>query len=57
MNFIVCGRNCRHQRDGYCCLEGKAVITNAVTSPCCYYEEKEKNQTGGSKADHGKDGK
>lgn len=41
MNFIVCSRSCRHQKDGYCCLEGKAVITNAVTSPCCYYEEKE----------------
>lgn len=49
MNFIVCSRSCRHQRDGYCCLEGKAVITNAVTSPCCYYEEKEE------KSEQGKD--
>lgn len=40
MNMIVCSRNCRHQCDGYCCLEGRAVITNAVESPCCYYEER-----------------
>ncbi len=39
MNMILCSRNCRHQQEGYCCLEGRAVITNAVVSPCCYYEE------------------
>jgi len=38
MNMIVCGSDCRYQKDGYCCLEGRAVITNAVSSPCCYYE-------------------
>lgn len=37
--MIVCGRDCRYQNDGYCCLEGRAVITNAVSSPCCYYEK------------------
>lgn len=45
MNMIVCGSDCRYQKDGYCCLEGRAVITNAVSSPCCYYEQKE-NRTG-----------
>ena len=39
MNMIVCNRSCRYQRDGYCCLEGQAAITNAAVSPCCYYEE------------------
>ncbi|MBQ3841274.1 MAG: hypothetical protein II820_01140 [Ruminiclostridium sp.] len=39
MNMIVCGSDCRYQKDGYCCLEGRAVITNAVSSPCCYYEK------------------
>ncbi len=39
MNMIVCGNDCRYQKDGYCCLEGRAVITNAVSSPCCYYEK------------------
>ncbi|MGN0620086.1 MAG: hypothetical protein ACI4J7_13785 [Ruminiclostridium sp.] len=43
MNMILCSRNCRHQQEGYCCLEGRAVITNAVVSPCCYYEEKKDN--------------
>jgi len=40
MNMIVCGSDCRYQKDGYCCLEGRAVITNAVSSPCCYYDKK-----------------
>lgn len=39
MNMIVCGNDCRYQKDGYCCLEGRAVITNAVSTPCCYYEK------------------
>ena len=39
MNMIVCGSDCRYQKDGYCSLEGRAVITNAVSSPCCYYEK------------------
>ena len=43
MNMILCSRNCQHQQEGYCCLEGRAVITNAVVSPCCYYEEKNIN--------------
>lgn len=40
MNMIVCGSDCRYQKDGYCCLEGRAVITNAVSSPCCYYDKR-----------------
>ena len=39
MNMIVCANDCRYQKDGYCTLEGRAVITNAVSSPCCYYEK------------------
>ena len=42
MNFILCNEKCKHQKDGYCSLEGSAKITNAVTSSksgCCYYEE------------------
>ena len=45
MNMIVCGSDCRYQKDGYCCLEGRAVITNAVSSPCCYYEKKPEANT------------
>ena len=43
MNMILCGSDCRYQKDGYCCLEGRAVITNAVSSPCCYYQKTEKS--------------
>jgi hypothetical protein len=39
MNLIICNEGCRHQKDGYCCLEGSSQITNALASPCCYYEE------------------
>jgi len=39
MNMILCNEKCRHQNDGYCCLTGSAQITNALASPCCYYEE------------------
>lgn len=41
MNFILCNEKCKHQKEGYCSLEGSAKITNAVTSSksgCCYYE-------------------
>lgn len=38
MNLIVCSKDCKYQCDGYCCLEGAAVITNASASPCCYFE-------------------
>ena len=48
MNMIVCNRPCRYQRDGYCCLEGQAAITNAAGSPCCYYEETEKENSNDS---------
>ncbi len=53
MNMIVCGSDCRYQRDGYCCLEGRAVITNAVSSPCCYYEKISPDENGVS--DDGRD--
>ena len=38
MNMIICNEKCRHQKDGYCALTGMAQITNALASPCCYYE-------------------
>ncbi len=55
MNMIVCANDCRYQKDGYCCLEGRAVITNAVSSPCCYYEKLRKPDTGS--ATGGEDGR
>lgn len=51
MNMILCGSDCRYQKDGYCCLEGRAVITNAVSSPCCYYQKNEKAQPVGNTED------
>jgi hypothetical protein len=38
MNFILCNEKCRHQKDGYCSLEGAAQVTNALASPCRYCE-------------------
>ena len=39
MNLILCSRNCAYQKDGYCCLDGEAVITEAIASTCCYFVE------------------
>jgi len=38
MNMIICNEKCRHQKEGYCVLTGMAQITNALASPCCYFE-------------------
>ncbi len=38
MNFIICGEPCKHQREGYCALEGTAVITNTTLSSCRYFQ-------------------
>ena len=46
MNMIVCGENCKHQKDGYCCLTGESRITGAIKSPCWYYDGTA-NDTGG----------
>ena len=45
MNMIICNEKCLHQRDGYCALTGKAQITNALASPCCYYENDAKGKS------------
>jgi len=45
MNLIICNETCRHQQDGYCCLEGSSQITNALASPCCYYEDTKNEKT------------
>ncbi len=41
MNLILCNEKCRYQKEGYCGLEGSAKITNALTSPCCYFDPPE----------------
>ncbi|MCL2036048.1 MAG: hypothetical protein FWG83_01505 [Oscillospiraceae bacterium] len=45
MNMIICNEKCRHQKDGYCGLNGVAQITNALASPCCYYEGNSKGKS------------
>lgn len=55
MNLIICNEKCRHMKDGYCCLEGSARITNALASPCCYYDYYEKKEAGKSKKTIGED--
>lgn len=43
MNLILCSEPCCHQKDGYCRLEGNAKITNALASPCCYFQSTDEN--------------
>lgn len=41
MNMITCGLDCAYQKDGFCCLDGCARITETDGSLCCYYEKKD----------------
>ncbi|HBH95958.1 MAG TPA: hydroxymyristoyl-ACP dehydratase [Ruminococcaceae bacterium] len=56
MNLIPCSENCRHQKDGYCCLEEYGAITDAAASPCAYFAEKEKVSENASTANNKKQG-
>ena len=40
MNLILCSENCKHQKDGYCCLEEYGAITDVISSHCAYFDEK-----------------
>lgn len=37
MNLICCSKNCRHQKDGYCCLSGMTALTASKEDGCLYY--------------------
>ena len=37
MNLIVCNKKCKHQADGYCCLNKITSITDNTESGCCYF--------------------
>lgn len=39
MNLIVCGENCRHQREGYCALDNITRLTKDTRAKCGYYED------------------
>lgn len=41
MNFILCSENCKHQKDGYCCLEEYGQITDVTSSTCAYFDERD----------------
>lgn len=41
MNMISCGERCRHQKNGYCMLDGRAKITDSAESGCCYFQQAE----------------
>lgn len=38
MNMIMCGEQCRHQKDGYCALNDLTHADSAVSSKCKYFE-------------------
>lgn len=43
LNLILCSENCKHQKDGYCCLEEYGAITDVISSPCAYFDEKKES--------------
>lgn len=52
MNLILCSENCKHQKDGYCCLDEYGRVTDVLSSPCVYFDSREDaEKTGG---DNGK---
>lgn len=47
MNMIPCGESCKHQKDGYCCLESGGKLTGA--SGCRFFDAKKPAPKGGKK--------
>lgn len=37
MNLIPCDADCKHQNEGYCCLDKASQVTN-TQGGCAYYE-------------------
>lgn len=50
MNLISCALNCKYQKDGYCCLREYGKITDVISSPCVYFDEREENILRGGEA-------
>ena len=46
MILIPCDADCKHQSEGYCCLDQASRVTNA-DGGCAYYEEKRENSCAG----------
>lgn len=44
MNLILCSENCKHQKNGYCCLDEYGRITDVISSPCVYFDEREEEK-------------
>lgn len=46
MNMVWCDKNCKYQADGCCRLDtAAAVISNNLSTGCCYYQPLEKTGT------------
>lgn len=41
MNLILCSENCKHQKDGYCCLNEYGKVTDVISSPCVYFDSRD----------------
>ena len=44
MNFILCSENCKHQKDGYCCLDEYGKVTDVISSPCVYFDGRDSEE-------------
>lgn len=38
MNMILCDKNCKHQREGYCGLNKITQLTSNIDAKCGYFE-------------------
>lgn len=40
MNIILCDKNCKYQKDGYCNLKFPSSITNSNNDECVFFSNK-----------------
>jgi hypothetical protein len=50
LNMILCDKQCRHQKEGYCLLEDISSLTGILGEPCGYYAPSQKQVTAKEKA-------
>ena len=41
MNLVLCNRNCKHEKNGYCGMNSPSSVTNSAGNGCLYYTNKD----------------
>lgn len=43
MNIVLCAKNCKYQKDGYCNINLPSSVINSNKSECLYFKNKNHN--------------